>query len=107
MVAWVERDAVPEVTPEAESVLALALREAVTNVVRHAGASRVSIAVRREGPDAAVVVTDDGVGVRSSPGGGLTGMRERLESLGGRVEVERALPSGTRLRAGVPTAGGA
>lgn len=102
VVASVEREGVAGITPEAETVLALALREAVTNVVRHAGASQVSVAVRREGAEVAVVVTDDGGGVRSPVGGGLTGMRERVQALGGRVEVERAVPGGTRLRAGVP-----
>ncbi len=102
VVATVERDALPGVTPEAETALALALREAVTNVVRHAGASQVSVTVRRGAADAVVTVTDDGTGVRSRPGGGLRGMRERLESLSGRLEVAQAVPRGTHLVASVP-----
>ncbi len=109
VVTSVDRDAALQVCPEAETVLALALREAVTNVVRHAGASQVSITVGGGAGGAGggmVTVTDDGVGVRARPGGGLSGMRERLESLGGALGVEAAVPRGTRLRASVPAAPG-
>lgn len=107
VVARVDREAAPQVCPESETALALALREAVTNIVRHAGATQVSITVHGEAGgagDAMVTVTDDGVGVHTRPGGGLSGMRERLESLGGTLVVEKAVPGGTRLRASIPPA---
>lgn len=70
-----------------ESVLALAVRECVTNVVRHAGAARTTITVH-DGPDeVALEVTDDGSGSRGPEGWGLTGMRERVAALGGSVRV--------------------
>ena len=85
---------------EQEEVIALALREAVTNVVRHSGASHANIRIWQEGASALLEVTDDG---RREPGGegaGLRGMRERVELLGGRVS--RAFERGMRLRVVVP-----
>lgn len=84
---------------QAEEVLALALREAVTNVVRHSGASRCTIRL-----DACngfeLEIADDGRGFDGVEGGGLRGMRERAESLGGRVEREGG--SGMRVRVILP-----
>jgi two-component system sensor histidine kinase DesK len=78
-----------------EDVLALAIREAITNVVRHAGAStcRLQIAVVPDG--CRLEISDDGCGTREGEGLGLTGMRERVESLGGTFAREGA--NGTRL----------
>ncbi|MEM6793568.1 MAG: sensor histidine kinase [Acidobacteriota bacterium] len=82
--------------PRSEATLALVLREAVTNVVRHARASRCSIRLRVERsaksePAVCLEIADDGRGADApSPGGaghGLEGMRHRLESLGGRLEI--------------------
>ncbi|MCX4971628.1 sensor histidine kinase [Streptomyces sp. NBC_00620] len=95
---------VPE---ESESALAWALREAVTNVVRHSGARRCVVGlVRRQtldGPVLELSVEDDGSGgPGSGPGNGLTGLTERLEKAGGSLEAGRAR-SGFRLVARVPT----
>lgn len=70
----------------AEEALALALREAVTNVVRHAGATSCTIRLHAE--DAAVIldVHDDGRGTNVTEGAGLRGMRERIEACAGTVE---------------------
>jgi two-component system sensor histidine kinase DesK len=88
-------------------VLALALREAVTNVVRHARATSCRIVLRRDGPfgeraddTVRLVVDDDGAGARGPEGMGLRGMRERVRTLGGSVEKEvgrRPGDVGTRL----------
>jgi two-component system sensor histidine kinase DesK len=73
--------------PAAEHVLALALGEAVTNVVRHAGATRCSLALELEQGMAVLRVTDDGRTLRAGgdlrQGNGLSGMRERAAALGG------------------------
>ena len=86
-----------------ESVLALAVRECVTNVVRHAGAARTTITAH-DGPGEVVLeVTDDGGGTRGPEGSGLTGMRERVSALGGSVRVEAGDGArGTRVTVTLP-----
>ncbi|MFF5495279.1 sensor histidine kinase [Streptomyces aquilus] len=94
---------VPE---ESESALAWALREAVTNVVRHSGATRCTIEVLRrqtlDGPVLELAVEDNGSGGSSqAPGNGLTGLTERLGKAGGTLEAGRT-KHGFRLLARVP-----
>ena len=82
-------DAQPLNLPAAhEAVLALAIREAITNVVRHARARRCDVTVVQQGPECIATVHDDGVGGNAEPGSGLTGMRERVESLGGTLRYD-------------------
>lgn len=88
-------------TADREGVLALALREAVTNVVRHARASASSVRLRREGTRALLVVEDDGVGGADVNGNGLSTMRARLQTLGGTLDVV-PLARGTQLRVTMP-----
>lgn len=99
------------VAEEAESALAWALREAVTNVVRHSGADRCAVRLlRRETLDGAVLelsVEDNGTGGSGAgPGNGLAGLTERLEKAGGSLEAGR-VRHGFRLVARVPTAAAA
>jgi two-component system sensor histidine kinase DesK len=94
---------VPE---ESESALAWALREAVTNVVRHSGATRCTVEVVRrqtlDGPVLELSVEDNGSGGSGKgPGNGLTGLTERLEKAGGTLEAART-KQGFRLVARVP-----
>ncbi|MGW4564874.1 sensor histidine kinase [Streptomyces sp. NPDC004561] len=96
------------VPQQAESALAWALREAVTNVVRHSGADRCVIElVHRQtldGPVLELTVEDNGSGGSGGgPGNGLTGLTERLEKAGGSLEAGR-VRHGFRLVARVPTA---
>jgi signal transduction histidine kinase len=87
------------------------VQEALTNVVRHAGAGRAAVVleVPADGPDAGrltVTVDDDGRGAAGAPAGnGLTGMRERAAALGGTVEFVPLEP-GWRVRAVLPLGGG-
>lgn len=85
------------------------VQEAITNAVRHAGARNVWIEIRgEERTGLAVTVRDDGRGAATfAPGHGLTGMRERLEALGGRLEVEAGGDHGFALRAFLPPPAGA
>ncbi len=79
-----------QLPPTAESALALAVREAVTNVIRHAGASVCRITLDRLPGATLLEVADDGRGgAGEKPGGGsgLRAMRERLSGLGGQVEI--------------------
>ncbi|MEM6995779.1 MAG: sensor histidine kinase [Myxococcota bacterium] len=85
-----------ELDAEHEAVVALALREGVTNVVRHAGAQTCRVSFMVESETFGVEISDDGRGARSTLGYGLSGMRERVESLGGRLEMSG--DPGTTLR---------
>jgi signal transduction histidine kinase len=81
------------------------VQEALTNVVKHAGASRVELEVREVAGEIWVTLRDDGAGFDAgSPtaGRGLTGMRERIEPLGGSIEVESQPGEGTKVSARVP-----
>ncbi|HEU4590595.1 MAG TPA: ATP-binding protein, partial [Steroidobacteraceae bacterium] len=87
-----------------ETALALSLREAATNIRRHAQAKGVTIRVRKESAAVTVEVADDGRGGRIVPGNGLNGMRERLGTVGGTLTLESKENGGTLLRASVPVA---
>lgn len=87
---------------QVEATLALALREAVTNVVRHAGARRCRVRIERSAARVRLEVSDDGRGGVAAEGAGLAGMRERVEALGGRVAREGS--AGTRLAVELPLA---
>ncbi len=89
---------------DSETALALSLREAATNIRRHSGASGVTIRVKKEPTAVVVEVADDGRGGRIVPGNGLTGMRERLGSVGGTLSLTPNENGGTLLRASVPAA---
>jgi signal transduction histidine kinase len=83
--------------------LVAVLREALTNVARHAGATRADVEVTATGSDLALEVSDDGVGMGpSTRRSGLANMRRRAENRGGTFVVEPNDPSGTRLRWSVP-----
>lgn len=78
--------------------------EALANAAKHAHASVVRVRLDFEGPTLDVVVTDDGVGGASpKAGSGLTGISDRVEALGGTLEVTSAPGAGTRLCARIPT----
>lgn len=96
-----ERADVP-LTPELETGFALTLREAVTNIQRHARASHAKATLAADGGEAVLLVVDDGRGGNVVPGNGLLGMRERIESLGGRLRVEAGVGRGTRIEARLP-----
>ncbi len=102
LVLSVSRQAV-DLDAEVENALALALREAVTNVIRHAGATRVELELGGVDGMAQLRVEDDGRGGPLAEGSGLAGMRERLEALGGGIAVE--VGQGLRLSIRVPLAG--
>ena len=90
--------------PELQAVLAMALREAVTNVIRHSGARACAIGLDAEPPGMLrLSVADDGPGGEIREGSGLTGMRARLSAAGGALEV-KSDARGTRLVASLPQA---
>ena len=90
----------PYLTPRHEATLSLVLREAVTNIVRHAGASECSIEVSTGNDRTQLVIADDGRGDIQQEGNGLRGMRERVQELGGSLSLESE--RGTRLQIELP-----
>lgn len=94
-------DEVP-LSPEHETVLALAVREAVTNIQRHARAEGASVSLHNSGKEVSLRIEDDGRGGDIVPGNGLCGMRERIESLGGRLRVDAKPGHGTRVEVTLP-----
>jgi two-component system sensor histidine kinase DesK len=82
-------------TPAQENVAALVVREAVTNVVRHARARNCHLRLMPVNGNCRIEIQDDGRGGGAVEGNGLRGMRERIEALGGTVERENSV--GTRL----------
>jgi two-component system sensor histidine kinase DesK len=88
------------VPPSEESVLVLALREAVTNIVRHSAAVSCRVRFLRTTGGYELEIADDGRGGLAREGSGLSGMRERVESLGGTMERDGS--SGTRLFLRIP-----
>ncbi len=93
-------------SPEVETALYRIVQEALTNIVKHSRAGRVSIVVGRKEGAVSVVVEDDGVGFDPArtreEGLGLIGMRERVALLGGRLTIESRPGAGTTFVAEVP-----
>jgi two-component system sensor histidine kinase DesK len=83
-----------------EGVLSMAVREAVTNVVRHAQAHTCTLRVEQQNGSCRLEIADDGRGGFQNEGNGLRGMRERVEMLGG--TLTRDSRAGTRLTIIVP-----
>jgi len=83
-----------------ESVLSLAVREGVTNVVRHANARSCRLRLEQQNGMCRLEISDDGQGFSTMEGNGLRGMRERVEMLGG--TLDRRNKSGTMLTITLP-----
>ncbi|MCB1559683.1 MAG: sensor histidine kinase [Xanthomonadales bacterium] len=92
----------PDLDRDSERGLALVLREAVTNVVRHARADRVRIVFERDVDGLLLRIEDDGRGGIGRDGNGLAGMRERVADLGGTLDIDSPRGGGTRLSVRVP-----
>lgn len=89
------------VSQDAGAILAMTLREAVTNVIRHANATRCVIELAADDDSARLTVADDGIGRLVEDGNGLTGMRQRLFAAGGTMTLIERRP-GIALIATVP-----
>src|SRR4051812_18393757 len=80
--------------------------EALTNAAKHANATRVWVSLRVEDDVLLLSIRDDGVGgADPNRGSGLTGLRDRIEALGGRIQIESPSGSGTLIEAKIPAAG--
>ncbi|MCP2638282.1 sensor histidine kinase [Microbacterium sp. HD4P20] len=93
------------VTPAQTAVILRCVQESITNTLRHSRARSMRIGVDVTPHDARLAIVDDGVGTtRISPGHGLTGMRERVELLGGTLTLESAPRAGFTISALIPRA---
>ena len=97
-------DAAPGLRRDEEVVLLRGAQEALTNVRRHAGATAVVLRLSRVGSQVSVHVEDDGVGFDPAavPSSGLEGLRDRVEQVGGEVDVASVPGTGTRVTVRVP-----
>ena len=82
---------------DVETVLAMTVREAVTNIQRHARATRAQVTLSRAGRQALLSIADNGRGGAIVPGNGLSGMRERLAAIGAELRVDSERGRGTTL----------
>jgi signal transduction histidine kinase len=76
--------------------------EALTNVAKHAHATSAELRVQTSGELIRASVADDGVGGADVTGSGLRGLTDRVEAVGGRMELYSPLGAGTRLRVTIP-----
>ena len=86
-----------------ESVLSLAVREAVTNIVRHAQARNCRMRLEQQNGSCRLEISDDGLGCNGKEGNGLRGMRERVEMIGG--HLQRTGATGTTVEITLPIRG--
>ena len=92
----------PPMPVEVERGLALVLREAVTNIARHADAQQAWVSFAQEGRTLSLQVRDDGRGGVQADGNGLAGMRERVAALRGTLRLQSTRGQGTTVAVQVP-----
>lgn len=93
---------VPELPPRVDNELALVLREAVTNIHRHADATFAEVRVAMDVHGCTMTIVDNGRGLSGDEGNGMCGMRERVRHLGGTLSFQSTAGRGTVLRIDVP-----
>jgi signal transduction histidine kinase len=97
--------AVPDerLAPDVEAAAYFVCAEALANAAKHARATRVEVTVRREGARLRLKISDDGVGgADARDGGGLRGLADRVEAIGGALRIESPPGAGTRVIADLP-----
>lgn len=98
----------PELSPDASIAVFRVVQECLINVIKHAHAKSVRIAVASDGPQLAVTIRDDGVGIdeqrmEAPQSHGLLGMRHRIEALGGELRIgPPGVGAGTEVRFALP-----
>ena len=81
------------------------LQEGLTNIWKHARATRIDVALGKNKTEIVLVISDNGTGFQQEAersGLGILGIQERLTLLGGRLEIQTVPQKGTRLRAHIP-----
>ena len=92
-------------TEEVEAAIYRIVQEALTNAAKHGSATKARVEVTEDESTVHIVVSDDGAGfdpAAATAGFGLLGMRERVELLGGTIEIESAPASGTTVNVSIP-----
>lgn len=95
-----------DLPPDVDQVAFRVVQEALTNALRHSGAGRVDVTLQYERHSVRILVDDDGHAVTATPaaaGHGLTGLRERVQQVGGRCSAGPRPDGGWRLEAVLPT----
>jgi signal transduction histidine kinase len=93
------------IDPLAEATLYFVCSEALSNAAKHAGSAKIAIDLRQANRSVRLVVSDDGRGgARLTPRGGLRGLADRVEALGGTLELDSHPGAGTTLRVELPVA---
>ena len=87
---------------ETETALFYVCSEALTNAVKHAGASRIDVAIDGDERSVQVIITDDGCGGADATGSGLQGLADRLAARHGRLRVVSPPGAGTSVTATIP-----
>ena len=90
--------------PELEATVYFVIAEALTNVAKHAKAQEARVTVGRDGDLLVAEISDDGIGGAFVGGSGLLGLEDRLEAVGGRLQVSSPPGDGTALRIEIPLA---
>jgi GAF domain-containing protein len=96
---------VPRLPVGLETTAYFITAEALTNVVKHAAATRAGMIARVDGDELLLEIHDDGRGGAEAGGSGLTGLRDRVDALEGTLRIESPAGGGTRLRATLPLHG--
>jgi signal transduction histidine kinase len=95
----------PRLRSQIEATAYYVASEALTNTVRHAGASSAQVSVEQRGGALIVTVSDDGAGgARIEGGSGLRVLSDRVAALNGTLEIDSPAGGGTRVRAELPCA---
>jgi signal transduction histidine kinase len=89
---------------EIEAAAYFVIREGLTNVIKHAGTDTATVELRVEHRDLVVTVVDNGIGSNGAQGhgSGITGLSDRVESLGGRLQLNTSTETGTTLQPRLP-----
>jgi signal transduction histidine kinase len=90
--------------PIVETAAYFVVAETLTNAAKHAPGAAVRITIAQSETALMVEVSDDGPGGANAGGGGLTGLRQRVEALDGLLEIESPAGHGTTIRAALPCA---
>jgi signal transduction histidine kinase len=91
-----------QVAPEVAAGAWFCASEALANALKHAGPARIALSAQTRGDRLALAVDDDGPGGADAAGGGLAGLRSRVEALGGELTIESPPGAGTRIAVSLP-----
>jgi signal transduction histidine kinase len=95
-------DVAPRPSASVEAIAYFVVAEALTNVAKHAQATRAVVSVERHGDVLAIVIRDDGIGGADPSGQGLSGLADRVAGVDGRLSVDSPAGAGTVIEVELP-----